>query len=538
MKRGLLYLVVTLVLVITIPAAGYGAQAGNAVSVTLPDFKVTLNGEEVNNSYSKYPLIVYKDITYFPMTYNDCRFLGLESYWRGNAEGLFIEASDVTAAHKPYRTSVKNNRHQTAVIPGFPITVNEKSVDNQKEEYPLLSFRDVTYFPMTWNFGVNEFSWDYAFDGENGLVIDSDNIKLTQKSLPADRARNAGGTLKNNVAVTNAFVYYEDAQGQIMQASLSNTSSTKQVYQLPVWTYGDGKTFVYAGLYAEDGRAFLTYHQGGATMGTDYLIRINDDGSTTLLNDTRYYIKNFGDISIQYWIGPAPGPGQLSIKGEGSEWHPLGNPDLLYGWAWRVSGNQSGGGSSEDVYLVGSDLYILGFDIMSESTSTTGLYKVNINTNETVRISAKEVTAFNIEGDSIYYASAGSIYRYSLREGTEELLKELVQPPNKIEKFSVLNGHVYWQDRLDQNLYNLAGENLNSGAELDGMKLSGDNNEYLVCSFAETPDSKYRIMIFNRNGDVVFKTSDKAYPDHINISGKMLYFYNITAGTVCMGELR
>jgi len=125
-----------------------------------------------------------------------------------------------------------------------------------------------------------------------------------------------------------------------------------------------------------------------------------------------------------------------------------------------------------------------------------------------------------------------------LREGTEELLKELVQPPNKIEKFSVLNGHVYWQDRLDQNLYNLAGENLNSGAELDGMKLSGDNNEYLVCSFAETPDSKYRIMIFNRNGDVVFKTSDKAYPDHINISGKMLYFYNITAGTVCMGELR
>ena len=538
MKRGLLYLVVTLVLVITIPAAGYGAQAGNAVSVTLPDFKVTLNGEEVNNSYSKYPLIVYKDITYFPMTYNDCRFLGLESYWRGNAEGLFIEASDVTAAHKPYRTSVKNNRHQTAVIPGFPITVNEKSVDNQKEEYPLLSFRDVTYFPMTWNFGVNEFSWDYAFDGENGLVIDSDNIKLIQKNLPADRAKNTDGILKNNVAVTDAFIYYEDSQGRVIQAPLSDTSSTKTVYQLPVWTFGDGKTFVYAGLYAEDGLAFLTYHQGGATMGTDYLIRLNDDGTTTLLNDTRYFIRNFGDISIKYWIGSAPGPGELFIKGEDSEWHPLGNPDLLYGWAWRVSGNQSGGGPSEDVYLVGADLYILGFDIMSESTSTTGLYKVNINTNETVRISAKEVTAFNIEGDSIYYASAGSIYRYSLREGTEELLKELVQPPNKIEKFSVLNGHVYWQDRLDQNLYNLAGENLNSGAELDGMKLSGDNNEYLVCSFAETPDSKYRIMIFNRNGDVVFKTSDKAYPDHINISGKMLYFYNITAGTVCMGELR
>ncbi len=323
-----------------------------------------------------------------------------------------------------------------------------------------------------------------------------------------------------------------------MQASLSNTSSTKKVYRLPVWTYGDGKTFVYAGLYAEDGQAFLTYHQGGATMGTDYLIRLNDDGTTTLLNDTRYYIKNFGDISIKYWIGPAPGPGQLSIKGEDGEWHPLGNPDLLYGWAWRVSGNQSGGGSSEDVYLVGSDLYILGFDIMSESTSTTGIYKVNIHTNQTVRISEREVTAFYIEGDYIYYASAGCVYRYSLREGTEELLKELVKAPNKIGELSVLDGNVYWQDGLDKNLYNLAGENLNSGAELDGMKLCGDNKEYLVCSFAETPHSKYRIMIFDRNGDVVFKTSDKAYPHHIYITGKVLYFYNITTGTVCVGEFQ
>ena len=65
-------------------------------------------------------------------------------------------------------------------------------------------------------------------------------------------------------------------------------------------------------------------------MGTDYLIRINDDGSTTLLNDTRYYIKNFGDISIQYWIGPAPGPGQLSIKGKvGNEIAGKSGPALL-----------------------------------------------------------------------------------------------------------------------------------------------------------------------------------------------------------------
>ena len=70
------------------------------------------------------------------------------------------------------------------------------------------------------------------------------------------------------------------------------------------------------------------------------------------------------------------------------------------------------------------------------------------------------------------------------------------------------------------------------------MKFCGDNKEYLVCSFAETPHSKYRVMVFDRNGDVVFKTSDKAYPHHIYITGKVLYFYNVTAGTACIGELQ
>ena len=538
MKRRMSYLFLTLVLVIAITVEAYGVQKGNEVSVILPEFKVTLNGEEVNNSYSKYPLLVYKDITYFPMTYNDCRFLGLESYWRGNKEGLFIEATDVTAAYMPYKTSVQNKRYQTAVIPDFPITVNGKSVDNQKEEYPLLSFRDITYFPMTWNFCFNEFGWGYSFDVKNGLVINSDNIRLLQKNLPADRAKNGDGSLKNNVAVTSTFVYYEDAKGQIIQAPLSNISNTKVVYQLPVWTYGDGKIPVFANLYAEDNQAFLAYNQGGATMGTEYLFRLNDDGTTTLLNNTRFIIKKFGDIDIKYWAGPAPGPGELFIKEEDDdEWHLLGNPNLLYGWAWKVSENNSGGGSSRDVYLVDDDLYILGFDFSVENTSTTGIYKVNINTNETVRIGEREVTAFIIEGDYIYYASEGSIYRYSLLDCTEELLEELAKAPNMIKKLIVLNGNIYWQDELNKKLYNLNGEDLNPGAELDGMKLCGDNKEYLVCTFKETSDSKYRIMIFDNNGDVVFKTSDYTNLSNIYITENMLYFYNITSGTVCIGEL-
>jgi len=56
------------------------AQTKN-VTVTLPTFEVRLNGIQVNNNDRKYPLIVYNNITYFPMTYDDSRFLGLKTEW-------------------------------------------------------------------------------------------------------------------------------------------------------------------------------------------------------------------------------------------------------------------------------------------------------------------------------------------------------------------------------------------------------------------------------------------------------------------------
>ena len=45
-------------------------------------------------------------------------------------------------------------------------------------------------------------------------------------------------------------------------------------------------------------------------------------------------------------------------------------------------------------------------------------------------------------------------------------------------------------------------------------------------------------MIFDKSGDVVFKTSDRAYVRNITIEGETLYFYNITTGTICTGRLK
>ncbi len=147
------------------------AFATSTVRVTLPSFSVTLNGQTTSNDYSEYPLLVYRDITYFPMTYFDCRLLGLRTDWTAEA-GLNIgKNEDAFYEYVREVRSARNAKSQSAQIATGRICVNGTVIDNAREEYPLLLFRDVTYFPLTWRFAVEEFGWDYTFDAQNGLVI-------------------------------------------------------------------------------------------------------------------------------------------------------------------------------------------------------------------------------------------------------------------------------------------------------------------------------------------------------------------------------
>ena len=52
--------------------------------------KVTLNGQIIDNKTAKYPLLIYSNITYFPMTYHLSRFMGVSAAWNNgsNTHGL------------------------------------------------------------------------------------------------------------------------------------------------------------------------------------------------------------------------------------------------------------------------------------------------------------------------------------------------------------------------------------------------------------------------------------------------------------------
>ena len=173
MKKLRLLLVVT---ILTLFLCGI-CYAQN-VKVKIASFYTQIEDVSVDNRYVEYPLITYKDITYFPMTYNLCAMLDLSTGY-DSEHGLYITKHycDMQDTSNLFGGSAVNyyNTEYDAVIPSYPVYLNGIRIDNTKEEYPLINFRNITYFPMTWHFAYEELNFninwsqeDYSFFLERG----------------------------------------------------------------------------------------------------------------------------------------------------------------------------------------------------------------------------------------------------------------------------------------------------------------------------------------------------------------------------------
>ena len=151
--------------------------ASQNIKVTVPRFSVTINNEIYDNAKALYPLLTYKDITYFPMTYSMTRQMGLVSAW-DNSKGLFItQHTESYEERDPFNSKNVPGMTFNAVIPTYSIYVNGTAIDNSKEEYPIFNYNNITYFPLTWRFVHDEFGWNgYEFSQSRGLIVSKDYI--------------------------------------------------------------------------------------------------------------------------------------------------------------------------------------------------------------------------------------------------------------------------------------------------------------------------------------------------------------------------
>ena len=180
MKRKLVFLIMIIInLLLPIIAMG-----NNMVSISLPEFEIKMNNVTIENDMRKYPFIVYNDITYVPMTYQDSKFLGLNTDWNKynglnicKIDSVWKKSPEMQAfTYSPEMQSVENISKDQASISMGDIKINGEQIDVNSirdAEYPILVYRDVTYFPLTWHYAVEEFEWEYSFDSINGLIIRS-----------------------------------------------------------------------------------------------------------------------------------------------------------------------------------------------------------------------------------------------------------------------------------------------------------------------------------------------------------------------------
>lgn len=175
MKKILgLVLALLMILSLAVPASA---------AVTLPvikaEFPVIVNGRVVENDSREYPFILCNSITYFPMTYEDCAFLGLANNWTAT-EGNVITKTESSGYYKDFVDPEFSRwkKGETATVVTTPVTVLGERINNAAETYPILNYKNVLYFPLTWDWG-QKFGWNISFSEDKKLEVTTEGFEDT-----------------------------------------------------------------------------------------------------------------------------------------------------------------------------------------------------------------------------------------------------------------------------------------------------------------------------------------------------------------------
>lgn len=209
MKKLFVSIFVTIFLISGLSTATFSVEPSQQVQITIPKYSVKLNGVVIDSEHTKYPLISYKGVTYLPMTWNFAQGMGLNIDW-DSEKGLTISKGTNTnnAISQDLEGTNDLDAIYNAQIAEFNITVNGKRINNQVEQYPLILFRNVTYFPLTWRFACDEFGWKLNWSNETGLSVSISQDEHIEIESEVDISEQIKGVKSSEIAVDNDGTVY------------------------------------------------------------------------------------------------------------------------------------------------------------------------------------------------------------------------------------------------------------------------------------------------------------------------------------------
>ena len=202
MKKRIIQSLLAIVCCVTVALSAI-PTAEAAMRASVVTGKVTLNGQVIDNKTAKYPLLIYSNITYFPMTYHLSRFMGVSADWNNGSKTLDITAGGARTAYVA-ETGKKQSGSVSVTLPSYKISVNGAQINNKEEKYPIFNYNGITYFPLTWAYAVDSFGWSYQWDAVNGLRIDTSSAPAPAPVEPGtgDAALDKALTILNSKYAT------------------------------------------------------------------------------------------------------------------------------------------------------------------------------------------------------------------------------------------------------------------------------------------------------------------------------------------------
>ncbi len=507
----------------------------------IPSFDVTINGTKIDNSYRQYPLIVYKDITYFPMTYYDCRFLGLTTKWDNDTRTISINQENITCAYRDYRQEALNTGKFLPTVCDFNVMVNGRKINNAAETYPLLTFRDVTYFPLTWRFAVDEFNWKYEFTAEKGLVINSSNDITSTVNLP----KYTGG----DIAFDENYYYYnvsENGKYYVYRAKAVDTSKNEAIYELPQSPLTNPVTFS----RGKDG-IYFSHQQGSSpTTGTAAFKKINPDGTVADGRNVSSYA--YGKHGSYELLKEEDGVTvhinacyvenvicKLTVTKDGAEKEITGYPEFLSITYCMVDGKRNERVKPlECVKVLGDKVYISAYDF-TEKSGNNDLYVIDINTGKFEKLISGIEGGYHVyhgplyaETDVIIFGKDGKTMRYTTKDGKISEIDTSAETGGLILEAACGTESVFtvWKSlggdkTVVQKLANYAMHSFNETVfeSATGTNRKISDGHLIVYTVGESPDDSVRTAVLPWSNNVsYFLTSDAALDISV-YNGTILY---------------
>ncbi|MBQ3022147.1 MAG: hypothetical protein IJD91_02315 [Clostridia bacterium] len=508
-------------------------------AANIPACSVTLSGQNVDNSYRQYPLLQYRDIVYFPMTYYDCRFLGVATKWNADTNTLEITKENISGAYRNYNWEWKNGKLNEISICNFNIIVNGKEIDNKNEEYPLILFRDVTYFPLTWRFAVDEFGWEYSYDDKNGLVINADNYICKTLKLPDLRTQTVP-----NAATDGTYYYYTGNDRKIYRAPVDNPSANELILTTAPNGYAEyGNNLI--GFSVQDSGTYLSFRTGNS-MGTNYRYKINPDGSVEESEEGNYsqgfvggneYIYDLDGYTVKVFRGGGPGTSRVIYYKDGNEnYSEILAENMIFAEKKHPSYDSWQGREGRDyndIQIIGNNIYLTGYNTTDENNSS--LYCYNLDT-QTLTPLIENVTNFlaftgwdnetKSNSEMIVYSRDGKMYRYSGASGKTIVINNNSLPLIRGVCYSdTLYLHTENEEKTVVEMYLGYGIGSAAGAHIFETTLPTDSQildgRLVTHSYGETDgDKDIRTCVFLYGN--TFRSSDNIRDIFIH-NGIMLY---------------